>query len=97
MRVGVCGWGGTSGGTGEREGPERGRKNQEERKGTQLRVAGQDRMRTELGAPWLMRALAGGWQGWVSWDFEPDSERGALCGPLSLPEYSLDWPFFILI
>lgn len=54
-------------------------------------------MRTELGSPWLMRALAGGWQGWVSWDFEPDSERGTLCGPLSLPEYSLDWPPFILI
>lgn len=54
-------------------------------------------MRTELRTPWLLRALAGGWQGWVSCVCEPSSERGALRGPLSLPEYSLDWPLFILI
>lgn len=28
-------------------------------------------MRTRLGAVWPTRALAGGWQGWVSWDCEP--------------------------
>lgn len=70
---GVRGWGGTSGGKGEREGPERGRKNQEGTEGNSGLRGGGLRlgMRTGLGAAWPTRALAGGWQGWVSWDWEP--------------------------
>ena len=50
------------------------RKEEQGRSGRELRAENRGlslEMWTRLGAAWPMRALAGGWQGWVSWDFQP--------------------------
>lgn len=60
---------------------EEGRKNKEGTEGNSERKIGglSLGMQTQLRAAWPMRALAGGWQGWVSWDFQPSFQ--ARCAP----------------
>lgn len=95
------GWEGTTGGKGEREGPEvkGGRKEDRGRNGREL-SAKDSRVRTKDEDPRAV-GICGHWpvdgRAWRVGTESLASGRSALEGPLWLPEYSLGWPFFILI